>query len=172
MTEYGLAPIYSDSSFTVAATPGSVGTSRLLAPELMIQTRKGGSIPVMESKPADVFAFGMLAVEVFTGKIPFDEQRNQAVVHRISQGGRPEMPGNAEAVGLTVEMWYLLESCWQQDPKKRPAMEGVVRRWRRFLADGDSVLFPGCVPATLAVSAFSSAPFSTFVIAVGTQNTR
>ena len=46
-------------------------------------------MPVMESKAADVFAFGMFAVEVFTGKIPFEEQKNKAVVLRISRGGRP-----------------------------------------------------------------------------------
>ena len=125
----------------------------------------------MESKAADVFAFGMLAVEVFTGKIPFEERKNQAVVHRISQGGRPGMPGHSEAVGLTVEIWNLLESCWQQDPKKRPAMEGVVRRWRKFLADDDSVLFPECVQTTGDFS-FVFSPFSTFLIAVGTQHTR
>ncbi|KAF9646894.1 kinase-like protein [Thelephora ganbajun] len=133
LTEYGLAPINSDPSFTVAATPGAVGGSRWLAPEIIIPPRKGNGIPVMESKAADVFAFGMFAVEVFTGKIPFEEQKNEAVVLRISQGGRPEMPPNARAVGLTGEMWKLLESCWQQTPKKRPTMEEVVRRWQKFV---------------------------------------
>ena len=101
-------------------------------------------MPVMESKAADVFAFGMFAVEVFTGKIPFEEQKNEAVVLRISQGGRPEMPGNAQAMGLTVEIWNLLESCWRQDPKKRPSMGEVVRRWQKFVGDGgDLAVFPG-----------------------------
>jgi len=136
LTEYGLAPIISDPSFTVAATPGAVGTSRWLAPEIIIPPRKGATMPIMESKPADVFAFAMFAVEVFTGKIPFEEQKNEAVVLRISRGGRPEMPINAEAVGLTPEMWKVLESCWQQVPKKRPTMEEVVRRWQRLVENG------------------------------------
>jgi len=133
LTDYGLAPINPDLSFTVAATPGAVGTSRWLAPEIISPVRKGSTLPVMESRPADVFAFAMLAVEVFTGKIPFDEQKNEAVVLHISRGGRPEMPGNAQAVGLTVEMWRLLGSCWHQNPKKRPTMEEVVRRWKKFV---------------------------------------
>ena len=87
----------------------------------------------MESKPADVFAFGMFAVEVFTGKIPFKEHKNEAVVLRISQGGRPEMPENAQAVGLTNDMWRVLEDCWQQNPKKRPTMEEVAKRWQKFV---------------------------------------
>ena len=110
LTKYGLAPINSDPSFTVAATPGAVGSSRWLAPEIIIPSHKRNSMPVMESKTADVFAFGMFAVEVFTGKIPFNEHKNEAVVLRISQGGRPDMPENAQAVGLTGEIWKLLES--------------------------------------------------------------
>ena len=109
-------------------------------------------MPVMESKVADVFAFGMFAVEVFTGKIPVEEQKNEAVVLRISRGGRPEKPENAQAVGLTDEMWKLLESCWRKNPNKRPAMEEIVRRLERFVAE--------CVRVTLAIWTLSSV-FST-----------
>ena len=163
LTEYGLAPINSDPSFAVAATLGSVGTSRWLAPEINTPTRKGGSMPVMESKAADVFAFAMFAVEVFTGKIPFEEHKNEAVVLRISQGNRPEIPGNARDTGLTSEIWNLLESCWQQDPKKRPTMTDVVNRWQKFVGDDDDLtVFLGCVPTTPVSSTSSSDPFSTF----------
>ena len=163
LTEYGLATINSDPSFTVAATPGAVGTSRWLAPEIINPTRKGNSPPVMESKPADVFAFGMFAVEVFTGKIPFEEQKNEAVVLRISRGGRPEMPGNAQDVGLTTEVWKLLESCWQQNPKKRPTMDEVVRRWEKFVDHGDdNNVVTEYVQITLVIQTLPLAPFSTF----------
>ena len=120
-------------------------------------------MPGMESKPADVFAFGMFAVEVFTGKIPFDEHKNEAVVLRISQGGRPDMPENAQAVGLTGEIWKLLESCWQQNPKKRPTMDEIVRRWEKFVENGndDVTFFPECVQTTLVIPTLSSVPFST-----------
>ena len=99
-------------------------------------------MPMMESKPADVFAFAMLAVEAFTGKMPFDKQRNEAAVVSILQGSRPEMPNDAQGVGLTAKMWTLLESCWQQNPKKRPIMGEVLRRWQKFVGrnnDGNNV---------------------------------
>jgi len=113
-------------------------------------------MPVMESKPADVFAFGMFAVEVFTGKIPFEEQKNEAVVLQISRGGRPVMPTNAQAVGLTTEMWKLLESCWQQNPKKRPTMDEVVRRWEAFVEhEDDNEIITECVKITSVFLVFS-----------------
>ena len=91
-----------------------------------------------ESKAADVFAFGMFATEVFTGKIPFGEQKNEDVVINILAGARPKMPGNAQDVGLTGEMWKLLEDCWHQNPKKRPAMKEVVKRLQKFV-EGNTV---------------------------------
>ena len=120
-------------------------------------------MPVMESKTADVFAFGMIAVEVFTGKIPFGEKRNEMVALRILQGGRPEMPETAQAVGLTGEIWKLLQSCWQQNPKKRPTMEEIVRRWEKFAenSNDDSNFFSECVQIYLVIRTSFSAPFPT-----------
>ena len=89
MTEYGLAHIKTDPSFTIMATPEAVGTSRWLAPEIINLSHGCSGMPVTETKPGDVFSFAMLAVEVFTGKIPFEEQRNEMVALRISEGGRP-----------------------------------------------------------------------------------
>ena len=133
LTEYGLAPINSDPSFTVAATPGAVGTSRWLAPEIITPTHKGTTAQMKESEAADIFAFGMIAIEVFTGKIPFEEQKNEAIVLHILKGARPAMPENAHEVGLTVDMWELLESCWQQNPKNRPTAGEVVKRLQELV---------------------------------------
>jgi len=87
----------------------------------------------MESKPADVFAFAMLASEVFTGKVPFSELGNPGAVTRIFRGERPEFPPNAEDVGLTTEMWGLLRRCWDSNPMVRPTIEEVVMMWEGFL---------------------------------------
>lgn len=161
LTEYGLAPINSGPRLTVTATPRAVRISRWLAPE-MIKPRMDDSAPVMESKPADVFAFAMFSVEVFTGRIPFENEKNEAVVLLIFQGSRPEMPENAQAVGLTGEMWKLLESCWHQNPRKRPTMEEVVRRWQKLVGynnDGNHVVTE-CVQIDLGLLTSPSVPFS------------
>jgi hypothetical protein len=145
LTEYGLAPINCDPRVNVAATPGAVGRSRWQAPEIAIPARKGSSTPIMESKAADVFAFGTLVVEVYTGKIPLRGQRDKEVVIRISQGGRPGMPVDVQTVGITTEMWMLLENCWYQNPNMRPSMGVVVSIWQRFVENGDSNGVVGCV---------------------------
>ena len=135
VTEYGLAPIICGPSFTATATPHAVGNTRWLAPEIMAPSRKPEATPVVESKAADVFAFSMFAVEVLTGRVPFEGLGNGEVVLHILRGGRPQMPTNAQEVGFTHEMWKFLESCWHQNPKKRPTMRDVVMRWQRFVED-------------------------------------
>jgi len=150
LTDYGLAPINSDITFAAAATPGVVGISRWLAPELINPVCNGNIRPVMESKAGDVFSFAMLAVEVFTGAPPFEGRRPAKAALDLLGGCRPDMPGNAQAVGLTAEMWKLLGSCWQQDPEERPTMETVVRRWQKFVGNNnDDSLIPECVQVTL-----------------------
>ena len=133
MADYGLEPIYSGHGLNKAATPGCFGMTRWLAPEIIVPKREGTGT---ESKAADVFAFGMVAVEVFTGNVPFGEMRNEQCIHRISRGGRPERPDRHQVVGLQDEMWTAIKSCWERNPKKRPTIEEVVEKWERF-AEGD-----------------------------------
>ena len=108
----------------------------------------------MESKPADVFAFAMVAVEVYTGKVPFPEEPPAMAPSRVLKGERPEMPQDSEQIGVTDDIWALLERCWQQDPKKRPTMEKVVRKWQRFVDSEDAGVANDAGAFSILVSAF------------------
>ena len=103
---------------------------RWLAPEII---KPPHGTTAVESKPADVFAFAMLAIEVFTGRLPFEGKGNSVAAKRILNGVRPEFPQNAEDVGLTVPMWDFLQRCWDGDPTKRPKIDEVVTTWEGFL---------------------------------------
>jgi cyclophilin family peptidyl-prolyl cis-trans isomerase len=85
------------------------------------------------SKPADVFAFAMLAVEVFSGRVPFGNMKNESVVIQIASGKRPAKPQAAEQLGLTAEMWKFIEKCWNANPSKRPTIDEVVSAWEGFV---------------------------------------
>lgn len=169
-SDYGLLPIDSDSSFTVAATPGVVGISRWLAPELILPARKKRARPVMEPEATDLFALTRFDIEIVIDDIPFEEQKNEAVVLRISRESRPEVSENAQAIGLTGEMWKLVEGCWLQNLKKRPTMEGVVERRRKFVENDNSNGIIGCVQITLIIRTLSSAPFLTSMIDLGAHH--
>lgn len=132
--DYGLFPIALNPTFTVATIPGIAGPSRWLAPEIMDSVNKTNPSPPAASKSADVFAFGMLAVEVFTGKVPFGNMKNEPVAIQIADGKRPAKPqAAAERLGLTAEMWKFIEKCWTANPNKRPTIDEVVRMWGGFV---------------------------------------
>ena len=128
--EYGLHPVISDPKFTIVTISGS---SRWLAPEIINPLSKATSKPLTESKPADVFAFAMLAVEVFTGRVPFSNPGNMPVAIQIVGGNRPAKPQAAEQLGLTAEMWKFIENCWTTNPNGRPTIDEVVRTWEGFI---------------------------------------
>ena len=130
--DYGLGSIISNPIFTIAATPGVAGSSRWLAPEITDPPSKANSEPLTASKPADVFAFAMLAVEVFTGKLPFCNVKSHLVDIQIADGKRPAKPQAAEQLGLTAKMWKFIERCWNANPNKRPTIDEVVRTWEGF----------------------------------------
>lgn len=94
-----------------------------LAPELVDIT----SDSIGESKPADIFAFAMLAFELFAERPPFDGQSPATVALLISQNTRPEFPADTEDTGLTTQMRDFLQRCWHPDPKERPTIDLVVK---------------------------------------------
>jgi len=93
-----------------------------LAPELI----GASSTPLLESKPADIFAFAMLAFELLTSTPPFNGQPPAVAALLVSQGARPEFPQNAEDLGLTTHTRNLLHRCWDPDPMQRPTINEVV----------------------------------------------
>ena len=73
----------------------------------------------------------MLTVEVFTGKIPFANMTNGAVIIQMANGRRPSKPQAAEQ--LTPDMWKFTERCWSANPSRRPTINEVVRTWEGFV---------------------------------------
>lgn len=121
LTNYGLAPLYANPSLTVLLP--NTGSERWLGPEVIDPRPSTGM--VTESKPADVFAFAMLAIEVFSVQLPFVGYSDAEAARLISNGSRPDRPQNAQDVGLTDEVWELLKKCWHQRPTQRPTVDRV-----------------------------------------------
>lgn len=91
-----------------------------MAPEII----DGGEV----SAEGDVWAFGMTALELFTGKMPFHEcQVPAAVMYKILRA-LPARPGEEETFfRLTDDWWEMCSSCWNRQPFLRPQMSAVVK---------------------------------------------
>jgi len=85
----------------------------LLFPDMVIDSTRG------PSKSSDIYALGMVAVELFSGRLPFHELTGAAVAVRMAQEMRPRRPDHPQ---LSDGMWGLIERCWHQDRAKRPTI--------------------------------------------------
>ena len=124
LTGYGLHNVYSNSDNILTRFEGC----RWVTPEVAYTTYR-----MAETKEGDVFKFGMVAVKILTGRVPFHELNGYDVGLHIINGYTPTIPDDAEKIGIPDGMWEILESCWEKDPKARPSIEAVADRLQGFV---------------------------------------
>ncbi|KAJ7106417.1 kinase-like domain-containing protein [Mycena crocata] len=97
------------------------GTCRWMAPELLVP-RFGNSCGPATFE-SDVFAFGMVLFEIFSGgEIPFNNQLTSMAANvAIVEGRRPERPSQTPD-----DIWAVATACWRTDPASRPPISTVV----------------------------------------------
>lgn len=82
---------------------------------------------------------------MLTGAPPFANRKKSEVAFNVAiEGKRPPRPNNSENLGITNDIWKLLELCWSKSPSSRPEvsrvaghLKGAVKHWR---ADATSFL--------------------------------
>jgi len=123
---------------------GGGGTINFMAPELLAPSRFGLD-QCAPSKEADIYAMAMsiyqvrttrfpaspladFSWQVLTGTPPFGKLPMPEVVSKVLEGERPTKPANALELGLSDEVWKLLEDCWQTQRELRPSVKDVLDR--------------------------------------------
>ena len=96
-----------------------------MAPERLVPSKFGleDGTPTME---ADIYAMAMTIYQVLTGTLPFGKRTGPEVMFQLLGGVRPSKPKNALELGLSDEVWKLLEDCWQTDRQLRPPVNDVL----------------------------------------------
>ena len=113
------------------------GTFCWMAPELLDPSRFGSNgRPTPES---DCYALGMVIYEVgwlrslrlsliypsqvLTGLRPFHRLCSYEPVAAILKGQRPDKPIDAESLGLSCDLWGLVQLCWAESISTRPTAQ-------------------------------------------------
>ncbi|KAJ7452643.1 kinase-like domain-containing protein [Mycena latifolia] len=112
--------------------------ARWLAPEIMdpklrpemhgidsLDRTPDGGFPA--TRESDVYAFGMLAYEMYTRALPFAAHTWAAsVVVKVVCGARPSRPSPAQSPQLTDALWDLIQLCWAHDWRRRPNIDTIL----------------------------------------------
>jgi hypothetical protein len=114
-----------------------------MARELVSNSETGKEQPDPQpTTEADVWAFALTGIEVgylylaccpwqadtnglqiFTNSIPFSYiKRDIDVIFHILDGGRPD---RARCLEIRDDIWRMLETCWDDDPNRRPRMGSI-----------------------------------------------
>jgi len=104
------------------------GNPRWQAPELL---RAKKSEESARTTASDIFAFGRVMIEAFTGNLPFaNVDFDPAIVGLVLDGTLPDRPTEPEVIsrGLDDRMWEIVKECCQQQPSRRPTVQGVINR--------------------------------------------
>lgn len=136
LADFGLSSLIFDiSSLSNSVTGRGAGSTRWMAPELF-----EGDGTACCSKESDVYAFGMMCIEVcfdpghsflfihekakvFTGKFPFHQQKTDAaVIVQVMSGVRPPRPLD----DFSEVIWVSIKRCWQQECNSRPKMSELL----------------------------------------------
>ncbi|KAF8601625.1 kinase-like protein [Ceratobasidium sp. AG-I] len=126
LTDFGNAVLSNQSlQFTATTSIASVSI-RWTAPELLDASA--------HSQEADVYALGMTILETITGKVPYSEKTEKAVMCCVWQAKLPDRP--KEMGEHSDTLWSLLTSCWLHDPKQRPSAAQVSETIKMVASSG------------------------------------
>ncbi|KAG7100229.1 hypothetical protein E1B28_002003 [Marasmius oreades] len=115
LTDFGLT-VFQDVEHN---TTDFGGTLRWMAPELFF-----GEKANHRTFASDIYAFGCVCVELYTGKPPFAEEASHDlhVLTKVCGGERPRRPSD-----MPDKLWALVVKCWNHRSELRPSSEEVSR---------------------------------------------
>ena len=103
---------------THATTTKQAGTRRWMSPEVMQATE------AKINKKCDLFSYGMILFELFAHEIPYADIHDEVeVVKQVCEGKRPPIPPT-----LPLYLHNVLQSCWEDDPSKRPIFDEIIKK--------------------------------------------
>lgn len=119
MADFGISTVRS----TITRQLTVVGTPVYMAPEVLNNEKY--------SEKADIYSFGMVLWEIFTGNRPYEDEQYRSLNHFqlvqcILNNERPSLDGIESTIS------QIICECWNINPVIRPSMNEIVVRLKRL----------------------------------------
>uniref|UniRef100_A0A0W0G7R4 Protein kinase domain-containing protein n=1 Tax=Moniliophthora roreri TaxID=221103 RepID=A0A0W0G7R4_MONRR len=121
LADFGLT-VFADA--TRHNTTDHGGTIQWMAPELLFSPGESQR----RTFASDIYAYGCVCVEVYTGKPPFPDTGEARVILEVSAGKRPKRPNM-----MSDALWSLVETCWHENRNVRPRSQQAVAELDRMI---------------------------------------
>ncbi|KAF9781280.1 kinase-like domain-containing protein [Thelephora terrestris] len=130
LADFGFMTVVDDPSLGMESSKSQVdgGTTPFMAPERLVPSKFGLDSRGSPTKESDIYAMAMVIYQVLTGTLPFGKKTGPEVVFQVMGGVKPSKPSKALELGLSEELWELLEECWQTERQLRPQVNDVLGR--------------------------------------------
>ncbi|KAJ7864411.1 kinase-like domain-containing protein [Mycena leptocephala] len=119
LTDFGLS-VFSDASAPMNS-PTRAGSILWMAPELIAPDRFGCEFS--RTPATDVYAFGCVCVELYTGRPPFSELSEGSALLKVINGERPARPSATPAMSDTL--WKHVMEYWAESPQ----LDLLLKSW-------------------------------------------
>ncbi|KAJ7233312.1 kinase-like domain-containing protein [Mycena rebaudengoi] len=130
LADFGLTSL---SDATAATTSSNrAGSVRWMAPELLAPDRFG-HLEFSRTPASDIYAFGCVCLELYTGRPPFADISETAAMLKVIDGERPPKPSCDPPI--LEALWQYVDKYWTENSAMRPATDVVVQQMRLNYGD-------------------------------------
>ncbi|RDB21804.1 Serine/threonine-protein kinase STY8 [Hypsizygus marmoreus] len=155
ITDFGLSKVIEEMSDSInIGSSFFAGSTRWMAPELILAlVEDDGQLPPITTF-SDVYAFASVCLEIATGQIPYPHRTNDhAVTVDILRGIKPSRGAHCH-IQLKDEdaFWRLLDRCWNQACYLRPTMPELVLFLETLTETQTDTTFTAPPPPPLSLS--------------------
>jgi len=127
LTDFGRAKVTGETGFTTEICAGS---APYMAPELLPKSEGEENVNTFFTRFSDIYAFAMVAFEIFTEEIPYHSLRAKnlgQIMLLVHQGARPARSSDTQQ-RISDTMWEIIQNCWDHEPSRRPSVTVVLQR--------------------------------------------